>query len=461
MTAHPINERNLTELASRLLDAATAAAPGAEAVAVIERTELALTRFANSAIHQNVAEDTLLARLQLHLDGRTTVVSSALADEAALGALIASALDAVRSGPSDPGWPGLTAPADPPPSPTAHIEMSTAAQRAGTVRSFVDAAGGLTTAGYCRTRIDSTAFVNSAGQDVSARTVDATVDGIARLEGVDGVARASANELGSIDAVALGRRAAAKVRDGQRPAEFAARRYEVVLEPPAVIDILSNMAMAGFNGRAVLDGRSFAQLGRDQFDRSITIYDDGPSCGETIDVEGTPRPRRTFVERGRTAAIAHDRRTAHEAGTDSTGHSLGSAQFGAVPVHLGLEPGTGDAEPPGSAGLLVHPSAVPLVAGVDDGLLVSDFWYTRVLDPRSLAITGLTRNGVWRIRDGAIAEPVQNFRFTQAYPAALAPGSVLGLGHVADAQPDGWLPARWTAPAVHLGSWNFTGTSSG
>jgi predicted Zn-dependent protease len=62
------------------------------------------------------------------------------------------------------------------------------------------------------------------------------------------------------------------------------------------------------------------------------------------------------------------------------------------------------------------------------GLLVSDFWYTRILDPRTVVITGLTRNGVWLIEDGEITAPVSTLRFTQSYPKALAPGAILGVG---------------------------------
>ena len=98
-------------------------------------------------------------------------------------------------------------------------------------------------------------------------------------------------------------------------------------------------------------------------------------------------------------------------------------------------------------------------------MLVSDFWYTRVLDPRTLAITGLTRNGVWLIEDGEVTPPLRNFRFTQSYAQALMPGAVLGVGPVGVAR----CPAtrysattpRWTAPALHLASWNFTGGASG
>jgi predicted Zn-dependent protease len=115
-------------------------------------------------------------------------------------------------------------------------------------------------------------------------------------------------------------------------------------------------------------------------------------------------------------------------------------------------------------GPVVDASAAELVAGVERGLLVTDFWYTRVLDPRTLALTGLTRNGVWLIEHGEVTRPLRNFRFTQAYAQALMPGNVLGVGRVAATLPgDTYSNAMpwWTAPAVRLAAWNFTGGASG
>ena len=96
---------------------------------------------------------------------------------------------------------------------------------------------------------------------------------------------------------------------------------------------------------------------------------------------------------------------------------------------------------------------------------MTDLWYTRVLDPRTLAVTGLTRNGVWLIEDGEVVQPLRNFRFTQSYAAGA------DAGHRARRRPRRPRPARatrtrrdtprWTAPALHLASWNFTGGASG
>ncbi len=102
-----------------------------------------------------------------------------------------------------------------------------------------------------------------------------------------------------------------------------------------------------------------------------------------------------------------------------------------------------------------------LVAKVGRGLLVTDNWYTRMLDPRTLVVTGLTRNGVWLIEDGQITRPVQNMRFTQSYPQALADGSVLGIGQQSVALPSEWDDTICQVPALHLASWNYTGNTSG
>ena len=92
---------------------------------------------------------------------------------------------------------------------------------------------------------------------------------------------------------------------------------------------------------------------------------------------------------------------------------------------------------------------------------MTDSWYTRVLDPRSLVVTGLTRNGVWLIENGEITSAVKNMRFTQSYAEALAPGAVLGVGTSLVAQPADWAFEWFAAPAVRLASWNYTGGASG
>ena len=475
------------ELAARVIELVRAAAgPAAQAEVMVQHDAEALTRFANSAIHQNVADATTTVRLRLHLDGRTAGGSTTITDAGGLRDLLDRVLAAARHSPVDPAWTGLT-----PPTPLHHsagyhgsgdrsgldfgfdeaTARATPAERAARVRDFVQAAGGLETAGFCRTTYTSAAFANTAGQAAEGRTAEAAMDGIARLNGSDGVARLAGGRLADLDGALLGARAAAKARAGERPIELPPGRYEVVLEPEAVADLLGNLAMFGFNGKSFAQKQSFAELGEEQFDPSVTIVDDPlgsrgePAPGLPFDVEGTPRESLVLVRDGVTRAVTHDRASAAEAGTVSTGHASESSRtWGPIATHMRLEASQATPEPTApsaGAGGPTAESARPLVARMERGLLITDFWYTRVLDPKSLVITGLTRNGVWLVENGEVTAAVSNMRFTQSYPQALGVGMVHGIGTESILLPDRWSGVRFAAPALHLASWNLTGNASG
>lgn len=454
------------DLAAQVLDLVRDnAGPDAQAEVLVERTDTGLTRFANSYIHQNIADTTTAVRLRLHARGRTVACSATLPGPDALRGLVEQALVATRLCPPDPGWPGLAPPAPPAPATTVdeRIVAASPADRAARVRAFVDAAAGLVTAGYCRTQHREVSFANSAGQAVSGASTDAALDGVARTSTSDGVGRAAGLRLSDVDGAVLGARAAAKALAGADPVELPPGHYEVVLEPGAVDDILYFLAVYGFNGKAVNERQSFAQPGTVQFDPSITLVDDvfgAGTPGLPFDAQGTPKARLELVRDGVTSAITHDRRTAAEAGTASTGHALLDGRFGAVAGNLLLVPASGApaTEVPGPAS---DSSVAELVSRVERGVLVTDHWYTRVLDPKSLVVTGLTRNGVWLIEHGEPTRPLRNFRFTQSYPQALAPGSVLGTGTHAAPLPAGGSSSGHTVPALHLASWHFTGGASG
>ena len=455
------------QLPDQTVERALEALPGAEVSVQIDRNQLALTRFANSVIHQNVAEDATTMRLVVHLDGRTASGSTSVVSPDDVHSLVDRVAGAVRIAPLDPTWPGL-APKAPSGAPGG-VDLATAgarpADRAEVVRGFVDGAGGLETAGYCRTNYWTGAFSDSAGQSVSGEAVECGVSGIARDDGADGLARYAPLSIAELDGFALGARAAAKARAWKDPEELPPGRYEVVLEPTAVADLLGNLAAHAFNGKAVNERTSFVRLDARQFDQALSLVDDPVSVGLGYDAEGTPRRLLPLVEAGTTVGVTHDRRSAAEAGAQSTGHHGDAAfTFGPVARHLGLLP-TSPSESPGEVeGPLCDSSVAALVAGVERGILVSDFWYTRVLDPRTLALTGLTRNGVWLIEDGEVTRPLRNFRFTQSYAQALAPGNVLGVGRTASPVPGDTYTTtspRWSCPALHLASWNFTGGASG
>ena len=161
---------------------------------------------------------------------------------------------------------------------------------------------------------------------------------------------------------------------------------------------------------------------------AISIRDDvtdPAQVGVAFDAEGTPKRRVDLVHNGVTGAVLQTRRTAAKAGTKSTGSAVPGAEgWGALPANVVLEAG--------------ERSIDELLAGVGRGLLVTEFHYTRILDPRTTVVTGLTRNGVWLIEDGRSQRIGSDLM--------LVPNS---------------LDDAILVPALHLASWNFTGGAKG
>jgi predicted Zn-dependent protease len=431
------------------------AGTGAEAEVSVTRGTRALTRFATSFIHQNVAEEISHVVLRLALDGRTA--SSSLdgpTDDETLGRLVDNVLAAARVAPRDAGWPGLT-----PPTATGdvdHWDAETAASgpddRAARVRAFVDAADGLETAGFCSTSSIEAAFANSAGQTATGRMTEGTIDGIGRTASADGSGRKTSARIADVDGREAGYWAGRRARAASDPVEIDPGRYEVILAQGATSNLLTFLMVHGFNAKAVEEGRSFVRVGETQFDRSFSVRDDVADAGMIglgFDIEGTPRRRVDLVEGGVTKAILHTRRTAAAAGNGaaSTGHAVeGGGPFGALGASIVVPAGDRDHD--------------ALIAGVERGVYVVDFWYTRILDPRTQVVTGLTRNGVWLIEDGRIGTAVRNMRFTQSFSEALGPGAIRAIGSERELVPSGFM-SDLLVPSLHLASWNFTGGAKG
>jgi predicted Zn-dependent protease len=425
----------------------------AEAEATVVGGRTGLTRFANSFIHQNVAEEQLALSLRVSLGGRVATRTANRVDAEALRGLADDALEIAALQPVDPEWPGLAAPAAAPDFDHWHAETAAAgpAERAATVAEFVAAGDGMLSAGYCDTADAETAFANSSGQRLTGRSTRATLDGIQRGPDSAGSAHQTSGRFGELDGRSAGALAAERARLGRDAVELEPGEYEVVLGPEAVATMAIFLSVYGFNGKAVAEGRSFVQLGAQQFDDAVCIWDDAPAAGSlgvAFDTEGTPTPRMDLVADGHTVGVVHDRRTAAQAGVASTGHgSPASPTMG--PIATDLVVGSGNAAPDA------------LVGGVAHGLYVATFNYCRILDPKSQVITGLTRNGTFLIRNGEIAEGVANLRFTQSFLQALSPGNVLGIGddqRFADCEFGAGLVR---APSLRLASWRFTGGAAG
>ncbi|HSG79418.1 MAG TPA: metallopeptidase TldD-related protein, partial [Acidimicrobiia bacterium] len=238
---------------------------------------------------------------------------------------------------------------------------------------------------------------------------------------------------------------------GKNAYDIKPGEYEVVLAPEAVGTIAIFLGDYGFNGKQVAEGQSFVDLGAEQFDASLTITDDplaDGALGVPFDTEGIPRRTVDLVRDGVTIGVVHDRRSARKLGSSSTGHGApGSATYGPIPLAMRIGAGSSSVE--------------DLIAGVDRGLYVATFNYCRILDPKSMVVTGLTRNGTFMIENGEITGAVTNMRFTQSFLAALGPDRVLGIGDDARFADSEFGAGFVHVPSLRLAAWNFTGGAAG
>ncbi|MGQ0743491.1 MAG: TldD/PmbA family protein [Acidimicrobiales bacterium] len=468
---------DLDAVAQAVLGRVARRAVGAEAEVTVSRGHRGLTRFANSHIHQNVAESDAAVRLRVFHDGRHASANvtigvgaaelapgSTTADGETLDRLVERVMEMARLRPVDEAWPGLAPPT--PPVTSVHVDPALAGGddpmvRARMVADFVAAGGGglgpaspsgaperMVAAGFASTSFEQVVFANSVGACQGGAFSDAVVEGIFRGATSAGRGYGRSPLLCRVEAGAAGTVAATKATAGRDPRVLAPGSYPVVLEPLAVSDLLSFWAWYGFNAKAHAEGQSFVEVGGQQFDPVVTVVDDpfDPlTQGMAFDAEGTPRSALDLVRNGVCVGMAHDRRTAASAAgpAASTGHAVvGGEVWGPMCSNLVMAAGTSSPE--------------ALMAKIGSGLLVTELWYTRVLDPKTQVVTGLTRSGLFWFDDGQVSHPVADLRFTQSYVEALGPGSVVGVGDDPVLTPSGVV-----APSLALASWNFTGDASG
>ena len=263
-------------------------------------------------------------------------------DPDGLAALVERARDAVRLRPADPDFPGLAPPA--PVSPVDHWDDATAGatpdQRAEVVAGFVAAAGDFEAAGYCMTRATEQALASTTGQRAAGRSTRAQVDGIHRGGGrrppADGYAQATSVRLADLDGPAVGARAAAKAGAGLDPVSLEPGAYEVVLEPKAVAAALlypaPGLLRQGPCRGPLLRAAGRAAVGRGG--RHLGRRPRRPGTRARLRRRGHAQSPPGHRAGGRVRGLTHDRRSAHLAGVESTGHSNGFDAQGGTPSNL-------------------------------------------------------------------------------------------------------------------------------
>jgi predicted Zn-dependent protease len=284
---------------------------------------------------------------------------------------------------------------------TANLAAEARGRAARFALDLVRASGDLVAAGFIQAEVGAQAVANTGklfayhqSTEVSYTVTMRTTDGTG-----SGWAGGSHSDWDGLDAEAITRRAAEKAKASRNPLALDPGAYTVVLEPQAAGDLVRLLAFA-LNARTSDEGRGpftktggGTKLGEKIVDERVSLVSD-PADPDLLtapfDAEGLPLRRIVWIDKGVLANLFYSRFWARKQGKEPTG----------LPQSLRMAGGTQSIE--------------DLVAGTDRGVLVTRLWYLRQVDPRTVLVTGLTRDGTFLIENGKISKAVKNFRFNES-----------------------------------------------
>jgi PmbA protein len=379
-----------------------------------------LTRFANNAIHQNVAETSQALSVRLLIGQKSARASTNHLDADGIARCVAEAAALTKSMADDEELLPLANPAEI--TPVDRYDPATAKcspeTRARGVAAAIRAVGGsLTAAGIYSTEDLTEAVFNTRGIRAEHRETMARFSITAMGGDSSGWAKASSVRCADLYPAALAAAAARKARLSANPRQVEPGAYTVILEPAAVLDFIGQI-MPGFSATAIADQRSFLteRLGTKLFDEQISMSDDvfhPLQSGAPFDGEGLPREALALARNGVPREIAYSRAAARKAGVAPTGHGH------ELPNDTGEAP----------ENIVIHGGSATvdgMIASTSRGILVSRLWYIREVDPYETIMTGMTRDGTFLIEDGQVVAGLRNFRFNQSVIEALSNVEMIG-----------------------------------
>jgi PmbA protein len=375
----------------------------------VDEVDDSLTRFANNAIHQNVAERGLTVSIRTVVDGRTARATTNRIDEDSLRGAIESSLSLAHSQPKDPrlmSMPGKQKyrKVNRFAAPTAAL---TPEDRARAVKQACDLAieNRQVAAGIFASGMSQSAMGNSRGLFAAYRETHAEFSVTMQESPAASWAKANACNVREFDPQRLAATASDKAHRALNAQELAPGKYTVILEPSAVLDVVGFL-FYDFSATALADKRSCLndRMGKAIFGKNISVIDDAYhrlQLGAPFDGEGMPREKVALVHNGVPKNLVYSRASAKAAKKKPTGHGfLLPNEYGEAPMNLVFTGGTDSIE--------------KMIASTDRGLLVTRLWYIREVDPYEKIMTGMTRDGLFLVERGKVTSAVKNFRFNQS-----------------------------------------------
>ena len=266
-------------------------------------------------------------------------------------------------------------------------------------------------------------------------------------------------DFAGVDVAALDAGLAERLEWARRRIELPAGRYETLLPPTATADLLTYLYWSA-GAKDALDGRTVfskpgggTRVGERLTAQPVSLRSDpaapGLACAPFVIAHASSRQSSVFdnglplgptgwIRQGELSALTQTRYTARLSGLPVT------------PAIDNLIFETDDAGAPAMA---------DMIARTERGLLLTCLWYIREVDPQTLLLTGLTRDGVYLVENGEVTGAVNNFRFNESPVGML--GRLAEVGTSAPALPREWGDyfSRVSMPPVRVEGFNMSSVS--
>ncbi|MGD8565310.1 MAG: TldD/PmbA family protein [Candidatus Bathyarchaeota archaeon] len=424
--------------------------------------DTALTRYANSQIHQNVAtkKGGILIKVVLDKKISNTLVNSLeeqhikkAVENVVKTAKASRANRDFRSLPEAGRWTSLEWAFD------EKTGTCSPKFRAEKVREAIDVAHSKSTsvkavAGNFFSGTIAYTVANSLGVSAFAKisSVNMKVTVMSKRNSPEGYGTAIrySRNVKDIQPSVLAETAANRSLKSINPVKLSPGEYQVVMSPLAVSTLVGFLGYIGFSATPYQDGQSFVKynLSQQVFDTKLNVKDDStdPSTlyAFPIDGEGVPKRAVELIRNGVVSeqSICHNSFTAGKAGKKSTGHALPPTSdfYSERPMPFNMIVDSGDAD------------LNEEIAETNYGVFVTTFHYVNPVEPTKAILTGLTRNGTFLIEKGEISKPIMNMRFTDSMLSTLKDISLIGK--------DQEMVGYTTVPSMKVKKLRFVGVSS-
>ncbi len=400
-----------------LLEKVVKMSKGVEIQAVLSGDESGNIRYANNSISTSGETQSRNLVVTCAYGQKTGSASTNQFDEDSLRRVVARAQELAKLAPENPEYMGVLGPQAYKPTkayfdstagidPAKRAALAAASILPARKRKLV-AAGFFTDSRSFRAMATSKGlFAYHAETDLDFSLTVRTEDG----RGSGWVSRRY-NDLAKFDAAEVSEIAMQKAMASRGAKAIEPGRYTVILEPAASVGLLAPM-IGNFEARSADEGRSFlskqggsTRLGDRLFDASVTITSNpwNPEIPTSPWAQnGLPNEQVTWVEKGVIKELAYSRYWAQK-------QKKKALPSGANYIMQGGTASTED-----------------LIKSTKRGILVTRTWYIRMVDPQSILLTGLTRDGTFYVEDGKIQFPLKNFRFNESPVIML--NNLAGLG---------------------------------